>query len=296
MKKIIYFTLAVIAMGITAACSSDDNPNESVNPIIPPAKEIISKTESNLTFIIKNKEGRFTGDATNKVIVEIIDNIDSQNTVFNNTRMGITMHMTMANGHKMSHSAPITQLKPIQGTTNVFEGELMFTMAGTEPGVNYWVLEIETQTKGQTIKTKIDLMVYPRGESELKTLQKFQYNGNTYLIAMHEIEHIKVGDNSFLLSVYQSDNHGAEFPYAKDFTIEIDPRMPTMANHGVGKILPPLQYSSATEKYEGIITFNMTGYWYINLLVKNNANEIIAGQFVEADSQINSDFYFEVDF
>jgi hypothetical protein len=40
----------------------------------------------------------------------------------------------------------------------------------------------------------------------------------------------------------------------------------------------------------------MTGYWYINLLVKNSANEIIAGQFVEADSQINSDLYFEVDF
>lgn len=296
MKKIIYFTLAVIVIGITAACSSDDNSNESTTPLIPSAKEIISKTEGNLTFAIKNKEGKFTGDATNKVIVEITDNTDSNNKAFTNTRMRITMHMTMANGHKMSHSAPITQLKPIPGTTNFFEGELMFTMAGTEPGVNYWVLEIETQTKRQTIKTEMDLMVYPKGESELKTLQKFQYDGNTYVIAMHEIENIKVGDNSFLLSVYQSDNNGTEFPYAKDFTIEIDPRMPTMANHGVGKVLPPLQYSSATEKYEGIITFNMTGYWYINLLVKNSANEIIAGQFVEADSQINSDLYFEVDF
>lgn len=296
MKKLIYFILAVIAMGLTTACSSDDSLNPANNPPESDLKEITSKTEGDFTFTIKNREGKFIGDATNKIIVEITNNKDPKNKVFSSANMGIMMYMTMANGHKMSHSAPITQLKPVQGTTNVFEGELMFTMAGTEPGVNYWVLEIEIQTKGHTIKSDIDLMVYPRGESELKTLQKFQYNGNTYILAMHEIENIKVGDNSFLLSVYQSKSNGTEFPYAKDFTIEIDPRMPTMANHGVGKILPPMKFNPDTEKYQGIITFNMTGYWYINLLVKNSTNEIIAGQFVEADSQTNSDLYFEVDF
>lgn len=296
MKKLIYFVLAVIATGLTTACSSDDSSNPANNPPVSDLKEIVSKTEGDFTFTIKNREGKFIGDAINKVIVEITDNKDPQNKAFSGANMGITMYMTMANGHKMSHSAPITQLKPVQGTANIFEGELMFTMAGTEPGVNYWVLEIETQAKGHIIKSYIDLMVYPRGESELKTLQKFQYNGNTYILAMHEIENIKAGDNPFLLSVYQSKNNGTEFPYAKDFTIEIDPRMPTMANHGVGKILPSMKFNPETEKYQGIITFNMTGYWYINLLVKNSANEIIAGQFVEADSQTNSDLYFEVDF
>ena len=286
--KIFYILLATLLI----SCSTDSTQEKPTYSY----SEVTSHTQDGLKFIIKSKHKDLIADTTTPIILEITDEQDANNNAFTNTEMSILMHMTMPNGHKMNHAAPISQLTPVVGQTNTFKGEIMFTMPGNEPGLNYWTLTITTYNKGKKITATIDLLVKEKTMRDRKSLHKFRYEEEQYIMAMHEISPINVGDNNINISVFKSTNNGMDFPIVKDFKITIDPRMPDMGNHGVGRIIPPLYFNEHTKKYQGIIPFNMTGYWYINLFVTTSSGDIIAGKIVAPDSKDNSDAYFEVEF
>lgn len=300
MKKIIYFALTILSLGLTtvACSSSDDNHDISENKETV-ANEVLSQKEGNFTFKIYSNVKEFYAPSANPVRVEISDSTDPNNKSFTNTKMSILMVMPTK-----EHSAPMTQLIPIVGSSDKFTGELMFTMAGTDLTNSYWKITIETENKGQKIKTVIKTLVR-QGKfieginyagTDRRTLQGFTFldNGKKYQVAMHELKNPKVGNNPFSVSIYRSEDMGMNFPVSDEFEIYIDPRMPDMGNHGIGEVLPPLQFNAITGKYEGKIAFNMGGYWYINLLIKDKKGKVVAGQYVDPKSTINSDAFLDI--
>lgn len=297
MKKIIYFALTILSLGLTtvACSSSDDNtPSTKGETII---HEVTNKVEGNYSFKVISNVKEFYANSTNPIFVEITDNNDVTNKTFTNTKMSVLMVMP-----SMQHSAPMTQLTPVSGTANKFFGELMFTMAGMDLSNNYWQVTIETENKGQKIKTELKFTVR-KGKfieginyagTDRRTLQGFTYNGSNYKVAMHELKNPVVGNNPYSVSIYKSEDMGNKFPVSDEFEIYIDPRMPDMGNHNVGEVIPPLQFNSNTKKYEGKIVFNMGGYWYINLLIKDKKGNIVAGEYVDPKSTVNSTLFFDV--
>lgn len=300
MKKIIFFILTVCTVGLTASCSSSDDNSTPTNPV-EKIEKVGTQTEGNFTYNLYLKKGRLASEMTLPFVVEIIDNTNPTNTNFTNPSWIPTMHMTMSNGMPMTHSTPSTPLQAMAGSTNKFEGEIMFTMAGKEPNLNYWTVQITTNNNGTQNQGTITVLVDDFDNTkDLKTLDFFRIGdpkkGDLYWIAMHQIKEVKVGKNAIRVSIFKKEDNGNSFPVADGFTVEIDPRMPDMGNHGVGQIIAPLRQTTTGGTYDGLITFSMKGYWYINLLVKDQNGEVVAGQFIEADSQVNSDKYFEVEF
>lgn len=302
MKKILYFAFTAIAIAFTTtSCSSDDNSmgkGPATKPIEVITDPITTQTEGDYSFKVFTNTKDFYAPSTAPIKIEITDNKDETNKVFTNTKMTITMHMTMENGHPMSHSAPITQLRPIAGTTNKFEGEIMFSMAGMELDKNYWTITVESENNGNKIKTDINTTVRQGNfftikdinsikGSDRKTLETININGQKHFIAFHQMSDIIVGKNKMQVSIFRSEKMGTEFPIVENLSIEIDPRMPDMASHGVGQILKPLQYNSNIGMYDGTVVFNMTGYWFINLVVKDEAGNIVAGKPVFTPTKDN---------
>lgn len=84
------------------------------------------------------------------------------------------------------------------------------------------------------------------------------------------------------------------FPVVKDYKITMDPRMPGMGNHSSPNN-QDLTYNAATQKYEGLLSLTMTGYWKINLKLLNENDEVLKGEEV-TETQSESSLYMELEF
>jgi hypothetical protein len=76
------------------------------------------------------------------------------------------------------------------------------------------------------------------------------------------------------------------------YRIEIDPRMPDMANHSSPNN-KPLTWNAEKSIYEGTLNLTMTGWWRLNLKVFDEKGNLIGGSEVVA--QESSDLYWDVE-
>src|SRR5699024_6899894 len=83
------------------------------------------------------------------------------------------------------------------------------------------------------------------------------------------------------------------FPNVDNYNIKIDPRMPSMGNHGSPDNLNLTQH--ADRFYHGKLSLTMTGYWKINLQLFSQAQELLKGEEVTAENPASS-LYLELEF
>ena len=84
------------------------------------------------------------------------------------------------------------------------------------------------------------------------------------------------------------------FPVVNDLKVKIDPRMPSMGNHGSPNNVN-LSQSASDKLYYGKLSLTMTGYWKINLQLLNESNVILKGETI-TDLVPASSIYFEIEF
>ncbi|MDR2224078.1 MAG: FixH family protein [Flavobacteriaceae bacterium] len=308
MKKFIYFALSIILLGLTTSCTSDDNAMDkgytTDSSTTKPTIKVIETKVENFQFILYSNVKAFYAPSNNPVVVEIKDLNDPTNTTFINTKMNVVMHMPT-----MTHSAPMTQLQPQKNVPNKFDGELMFTMSGTNLENNYWEVIIDSENKGKKLQTSFKLSVrdgkfYDRQDintivnSDRKTLETFNVNSQKHYAALHPIFNPKTGNNEVAVTIYRNEKMATEFPIVENLIVSIDPRMPDMGNHGVMEGVIELSYNATTKQYEGTLPLSMTGYWFLNLVIKNQSGEIVAGQPVAKDPYgkytVNGDKFFDI--
>ena len=63
------------------------------------------------------------------------------------------------------------------------------------------------------------------------------------------------------------------WPYEPYLNVEIDPQMPSM-NHGSPNNVNPVHIENG--HYLGVVNFTMTGWWQVNLLIKDGEGNILA--------------------
>ena len=106
-------------------------------------------------------------------------------------------------------------------------------------------------------------------------------------------KNFQVAQNDFEMVLHKMENM-MTFPVVEDYKITMDPRMPSMGNHSSPNN-QDLTYNAATQKYEGVLSLTMTGYWKINLKLLNENDEVLKGEEV-TENLLESSLYMELEF
>jgi hypothetical protein len=193
------------------------------------------------------------------------------------------MHMAM-----MQHSCPRSEVGKVDKKT-IFEGDIIFQMAQNE--TEYWELSISYKING-AIYTASDKINVPA--SAKRTVSSFKgSDGNNYVIAYIAPSSPKVALNDMTVGIYKMKDM-MTFPFVDNLRVKIDPRMPSMGNHGSPNNTDLMQ-RDVYGPYMGTLSLTMTGYWKINLQVLNASHEVLKGEAVTTDNP-SSSLYFEIEF
>lgn len=287
MKNLKYLLTSLTLVCLFIACSSDDSSPEQ-DPDKNPVEHLNKVVESQSTngyhlALFSAKKIIQTG--SNALVARISKN--EQNTTASDLQLSITMHMN-SNGHAMSHGAPVVQLKPT-ADKGYYEGYIFPTMA-SNGDADYWMLKITATIDNQTVTFEERIEV---NTSKDKTLVSFKDQDTKYTVALIEPSNPKIGLNeSSALLFTTTDN--TVFEIVDAHTIHIDPRMPSMGNHGSPNNIDFTQAKSQ-ELYKGQLSLTMSGYWKINLMVRDAKGNLIKGNPV-TEEQESSDIFFELEF
>lgn len=287
MKNLKYLLTSLTLVCLFIACSSDDSSPEK-DPDKNPVEHLNKVVESQSTNgyhleLFSVKKTIQTG--SNALVAKISKN--EQSTTASDLQLSITMHMN-SNGHTMSHGAPVVQLKP---TTDkgYYEGYIFPTMA-SHGDTDYWVLKLTTTIDNQTVTFEEKIEV---NNSKDKTLVSFKNQDTQYTLALIEPSTPKIGLNESSALLFATPDNTV-FEIVDAYTIHIDPRMPSMGNHSSPNNIDFTQ-AKPQELYKGQLSLTMSGYWKINLMVRDALGNLIKGNPI-TEEQESSDIFFELEF
>lgn len=186
----------------------------------------------------------------------------------------------------MSHSCPHKQPEIFDTDLTLKRGYSIFQMASNP--IENWKLVTTLIAGNDTITFEPVLDVV---NSTKRTLNTFQgTDGVNYTLAMVDPVKAKIGLNTCMAYLYKSNSsHG--FDKVSAYTIEVDPRMPAMGNHGSpGNV----KLTENLGIYSGMLTFTMSGYWRVNLVLKDANGTIVKGEEI-AGNVTESSLFFEVE-
>jgi hypothetical protein len=194
------------------------------------------------------------------------------------------MDMTM-----MDHSCPHSAVTKVAGKETLFNGYAVFQMPeNVDEG---WSLTIDYTIMGTEYEVEGDISV---PDAPKKRVMSFMgTDAARYVVALIEPSSPEVATNDMVVGIFKMETM-MSFPQVADYTLEIDPRMPGMGNHGSPNNEHPV-YSDVDGLYHGKLSLTMTGYWKVNMILKNAADEVLKGEVV-ADAVESSSLYFEVEF
>ena len=194
------------------------------------------------------------------------------------------MHMTM-----MTHSCPKSEVKKVTENGTVYDGYLVFQMA--QNATEYWDLQINFTINGASYSATAVIDVPASDERRVTTFTGS--DGSRYIVAYAGPATPKVALNDMKVGIFKMQDM-MHFPVVDGYSLQIDPRMPTMGNHGSPNNVAAVQLSPG-ELYAGKMSLTMTGYWKINLQLINADGVVLKGEAI-SDTVTESTLYFDFEF
>ncbi|EJF99144.1 hypothetical protein [Flavobacterium sp. F52] len=280
--KILKYTVLLLLAIISFSCSSDDDSSSIPIDETSGLHKIQEMTNDTHVIELFSSTGSLV-QGYNHISLRIKDKKTNNYITDAKIEWIPLMHMAM-----MQHSCPRSQVEKKDKKT-VYEGDIIFQMAQNE--TEYWELTIAYEINNVSY-TATDKISVPA--STKRTVSSFMgSDGNNYVIAYIALFSTKVALNDMAVGIYKMKDM-MTFEAVNNFKIKIDPRMPSMGNHGSPNNTDLLQ-SETNGFYKGKLSLTMTGYWKINLQVLNADNEVLKGEPVTADNP-SSSLYFEIEF
>lgn len=280
--KILKYTVLLLLAIISFSCSSDDDSSSIPIDETSGLHKIQEMTNDTHVIELFSSTGSLV-QGYNRISLRIKDKKTNNYITDAKIEWIPLMHMAM-----MQHSCPRSQVEKKDKKT-VYEGDIIFQMAQNE--TEYWELTIAYEINNVSY-TATDKISVPA--STKRTVSSFMgSDGNNYVIAYIAPFSPKVALNDMAVGIYKMKDM-MTFEAVNNFKIKIDPRMPSMGNHGSPNNTDLLQ-SETNGFYKGKLSLTMTGYWRINLQVLNTDNEVLKGEPVTADNS-SSSLYFEIEF
>jgi len=277
----IYKILFLFALALLASCSSDDD-STPVNELDGLLKV---KEFTNDTHVVElYTTSGITQQGYNDITLRIKDKT-TNNYIQNATIEWMPiMHMTM-----MSHSCPFSMVEKVVGKETLYNGSIVFQMAQNE--TEYWDLKIDYSIN-EIDYSVTDIIDVPA--TEKRVVSSFMGTDNIrYIVALVDPKNPKVALNDMTVGVFKMENM-MSFPKVNQYKLKIDPRMPSMGNHGSPNNVD-LTQSASTGLYNGKLSLTMTGYWKINLQLLNASNEVLKGETI-TETTTESSIFFEIEF
>jgi hypothetical protein len=277
----IYKILFLFALALVTSCSSD-NDSSPVNELagLLKVKELTNETHVVELYTPSGTTQQGYNDITLRIKDKTTNNYIQNATI---EWMPI-MHMTM-----MSHSCPFSMVEKVAGKETLYNGYIVFQMP--QNSTEYWDLKIDYSIN-ETNYTITDIIDVPA--TEKRVVSSFMGTDNIrYIVALVEPKNPKVALNDMTVGIFKMENM-MHFPKVNQYKLKIDPRMPSMGNHGSPNNVD-LTQSTSDELYHGKLSLTMTGYWKINLQLLNASNEVLKGEAV-TDANEASTLFFEIEF
>ncbi|MEX2350571.1 MAG: hypothetical protein WD554_06800 [Flavobacteriaceae bacterium] len=278
MKLFKFFSLLAIAL-LFSCSSDDDNIDNSINET--EDLTLVKNIENNQhTLSVFTENGLFQL-GYNKIYFQIKD---GENFVDNaQVSWKPIMHMT-----DMSHSCPYSIISRKPNTETLYEGYIVFQMPGND--LEHWELTFNYTINGEDFTVSENISVPP---SDKKRVNVFMGSDDVrYIVALIEPTDPQVAVNDMTAGVFKMENM-MNFPVVDNYTLKIDPRMPSMGNHSSPNNVNLMQ--EAQDLYHGKLSLTMTGYWKINLQLLNAQNEVLKGEEI-TDTNEASSIFFEIEF
>lgn len=280
MKTLKYFSLAFIIFFV--GCTSDD-PAESISTNELEGLTLIQEIQNdNHTIELYNTTGALQ-QGYNAVTLRIKDDADN---AINNASITWMPVMHMAS---MEHSCPFSAIEKTPAKENLYHGYIVFQMAENE--TEYWTLDISYTINNTTYEAS-DRISVP-ASAHKRVLSFTGSDNNRYVMALIDPTNPKVAVNDMSAALFKMESM-MNFVPVTGYSISLDPRMPSMGNHGSPNNVN-LTDLSTNGLYHGKLSLTMTGYWKINLQLLNATGEIVKGEQVTEDTP-ESSIFFELEF
>lgn len=280
MKKIILMAIAMFSL-LSYSCK------EEITPA--PVDETAGLTKvqeiSNDTSIVElfTRSGAFML-GYNDVYIRIKNNFTHEYATDASINWSPVMHMM-----SMTHSCPKSAIVKVPGKESLYKGYLVFQMP--ENASEHWTLGLSGVAGGTTFSME-DTIAVPNSTRKRVTVITGS-DSKKYILALVAPETPSVALNDMTLGLFTMQSM-MSFPVVKDYAVDIDPRMPSMGNHSSPNN-ENLTYGAGDSLYHGKLSLTMTGYWKINMMLKNASAEVLKGEVVTTENE-SSSLYLELEF
>jgi hypothetical protein len=260
-KTILAITFATILLA-TNACKKEETTTVTPTPVIvdqiPSTYKLMGETYI-LGAAAKAKvyaeKDFFVG--YNKIFVAMFDSVS--NTRLTDGHFDVIPMMDMG---MMKHSAPVEITEESIPSDKFWKAAIVFIMPSS---AGKWTLNMafhnhKTDKEGEG---ELEVNVINPTTSVMKS---FIASDSTKLfVTLIQPTTPKIGLNNFEISIHKKDM--MDFPAVNDYTVEIEPTMPSMG-HGSPNNVNPVFTSMG--HYVGKVNFTMTGLWNVKLTLKKN--------------------------
>lgn len=272
--------ISLIAAILLFSCSSDDDAPQQINETDGlTLVQNISNDQHSIAIYTKNGNLQ---QGYNHIYFQIKDG----ETLIENAEVSWMPMMHMTN---MSHSESHSEITKKADTETLYEGYIVFQMA--ENDTEYWDLTFDYNIDNETFSATDIIEV---AASAKKRVNVFTGSDEVrYILALIDPQDPKVAVNDMSTAIFKMEDM-MTFPLVDDYQIKIDPRMPSMGNHGSPNNEDLFQQNSG-EFYYGKLSLTMSGYWKINLQLLNAESEVLKGEKVTEENAASS-IYFELEF
>ncbi len=208
------------------------------------------------------------------LLIEVRDS--ATDAVIENADVTLMPMMQMQSG--MTHSAPYEDPTSTNAIDGLFPCAVVFQM----PGDMGWTLKVmvHENVNGGMGEVTFPLMV--KNPTPTRTHVVTPANGgNKLVISYVQPLDPKVGINDFEIALHSKESM-MDWPAIENYTIEIEPEMPSMG-HGSPNNVDPTH--GADGHYNGQVNFTMTGLWNINLRIMDGTTVVDSTAFFEVTLQ-----------
>jgi hypothetical protein len=274
--------LPLVLLTIFASCTNNDTPEVNELDGLTKFKEMTNATHA--IELYKHMGGLEQG--FNEIALKIKDNATNQYLKNATVTWMPVMHMAM-----MNHSCPKSAVTKVSTDGSVYKGYIVFQMA--QNATEYWDLKIDYTINGKAYSMTSVIDVPASAKQRVTT---FTGSDNVrYIAAYVDPHHPKLGLNNMIAGVWKMQDM-MTFPVVDNFKLKLDPRMPSMGNHGSPNNIDLTQIKTG-DLYNGKLSLTMTGLWRINLQLVNASGTVLKGEsIVEGDPLSVSSIYFEIEF
>ncbi|MGB1318840.1 MAG: FixH family protein [Flavobacteriales bacterium] len=181
--------------------------------------------------------------------------------------------MPMMEMPTMMHSAPFENPSSTSAIDGLFPCAVVFQM----PGEMGWSLKVHVHEHVNGGHGEITFPLMVKNSDPTRTRVVTPLNSATPLVISYaQPLDPKVGINDFEITLHSRESM-MSWPSIENYTVEIDPEMPSMGHGSPNNVNPT---HTADGHYDGQVNFTMTGLWRIHLNIMDGST-VVATEYFE---------------